>query len=105
MSTKSALFAELLQADPELPGEPAKVAVVADVTILIAQSGISRSELAETLGWSRARVTQVLADKGNPTIETIYAVAKAAGLAFDVLSRSKSPPARKTGKSKLTQEL
>ena len=87
MSTKKALFAELLQANPNLPGELAKVSVAADLAILVAQSGISRSALAEKLGWSRARVSQVLSGQGNLTIETIHAVAQAAGFAFDVAFR------------------
>jgi len=87
MSVKQALFAELLRANPRLPGELAKVSVAADLTILVAQSGISRSELAKKLGWSRARVSQVLSGTGNLTIETIHAVAQAAGFAFDVAFR------------------
>lgn len=87
MSLKKALFAEVLQANPNLPGELAKVSVAADLAILVAQSGISRSELAKKLGWSRARVSQVLSGQGNLTIETIHAVAQAAGFAFDVVFR------------------
>lgn len=87
MSLKKALFAEVLQANPNLPGELAKVSVAADLAILVAQSGISRSELAKKLGWSRARVSQVLSGQGNLTIETIHAVAQAAGFAFDVAFR------------------
>lgn len=87
MSTRKALFAELLQANPKLPGELAKVSVAADLTILVAQSGITRSELAKKLGWSRARVSQVLSGTGNLTIETIHAVAHAAGFTFDVAFR------------------
>lgn len=87
MSTRKALFDELLQANPQLPGELAKVSVAADLTILVAQSGISRSDLAKRLGWSRARVSQVLSGQGNLTIETIHAVAQAAGFVFDVAFR------------------
>ena len=87
MSLKKALFAQLLQANPGLPGELAKVLVAADLTILVAHAGISRSELAKKLGWSRARVSQVLSGQGNLTIETIHAVAQAAGFAFDVAFR------------------
>lgn len=87
MFLKKALFAELLQANPGLPGELAKVLVAADLTVLVAHSGISRSELAKKLGWSRARVSQVLSGQGNLTIETIHAVAQAAGFAFDVAFR------------------
>ncbi len=87
MSVKKALFSELLQANPHLPAELAKVAVAADLTILVTHAGISRSELARKLGWSRARVSQVLSGTGNLTIETIHAIAQAAGVTFDVAFR------------------
>lgn len=87
MSTKKALFAELLQANPNLPAELAKVSVAADLTVLVAESGLSRSDLAEKLGWTRARISQVLSGESNLTIETIHAVAKAAGFSFDVVFR------------------
>lgn len=85
--SRKALLAKLIAKNPNLPGELAKVSVAADLTILVAQSGISRSELARKLGWSRARVSQVLSGTGNLTIETIHAVAQAAGFAFDVAFR------------------
>ena len=86
MSLK-ALLAGLIEQNPGLPGELAKVAVAADLAILVAESGISRSGLAKKLGWTRARVSQVLSGQGNLTIETMHAVAKAAGVSFDVVFR------------------
>lgn len=85
--SRKALMAELIKNSPGLPGELAKVSVAADLAILVAESGISRSDLAKRLGWTRARVSQVLSGESNLTIETIYAVAKAAGFAFDVVFR------------------
>ncbi len=85
--SRKALLAELIEQHPRLPAELAKVSVAADLTILVAESGISRSDLAKRLGWSRARVTQVLSGESNLTIETIYAVTKATGAAFDVVFR------------------
>ena len=85
--SRKALLAGLIEQNPNLPGELAKVAVAADLAILVAESGISRTNLAEKLGWTRARVSQVLSGQGNLTIETMHAVAKAAGSSFDVVFR------------------
>ena len=85
--SRKALLAGLIEQNPNLPGELAKVAVAADLAILVAESGISRSDLAKKLGWTRARVSQVLSGEGNLTIETMHAVAKAAGSSFDVVFR------------------
>ena len=85
--SRKALLAGLIEQNPNLPGGLAKVAVAADLAILVAESGVSRSDLAKKLGWTRARVTQVLSGQGNLTIETMHAVAKAAGSSFDVVFR------------------
>lgn len=85
--SRKALLAGLIAQNPSLPGELAKVAVAADLAIQVAESGISRSDLAKKLGWTRARVSQVLSGQGNLTIETMHAVAKAAGASFDVVFR------------------
>lgn len=85
--SRKALLAGLIEQNPNLPGELAKVAVAADLAILVAEAGISRSDLAKKLGWTRARVSQVLSGQGNLTIETMHAVAKAAGSSFDVVFR------------------
>lgn len=93
--SRKALLAGLIEQHPGLPAELAKITVAADLSILVAESGISRSDLAKKLGWSRARVTQVLSGEGNLTIETIHAVAKAVGAAFDVVFRKAGEPAFK----------
>ena len=85
--SRKALLAGLIEQNPNLPGELAKVAVAADLAILVAESGINRSDLAKKLGWTRARVSQVLSGQGNLTIETMHAVAKAVGSSFDVVFR------------------
>ena len=85
--SRKALLAGLIEQNPSLPGELAKVAVAADLAILVAESGISRSDLAKKLGWTRARVSQVLSGQSNLTIETMHAVANAAGSSFDVVFR------------------
>jgi transcriptional regulator with XRE-family HTH domain len=85
--SRKALFSQMLAEDPGLKAELAKVAVAADLTVLLAQSGLSRAALAERLGWTRARVTQVLSGNGNLTLETVHAVAGALGCAFDLVFR------------------
>jgi transcriptional regulator with XRE-family HTH domain len=87
--SREALFAELSQDDSNADAELAKVAVAADLAVLVHRSGLKRSDVAERLGWTRARVSQVLSGEGNLTIETIHAVAKAAGFAFDVVFRER----------------
>ena len=85
--SRKALFADLQAELPVLKSDLAKVAVAADLSVLLAQSNCTRSDLAKRLGWSRARVTQVLSGEGNLTIETVYAVAQALGHTFDVVFR------------------
>jgi DNA-binding XRE family transcriptional regulator len=85
--SRQALFASLLADAPDSKAELSKVAVAADLTVLLAQSGRTRSDLAKQLGWSRARVTQVLSGEGNLTIETVFAVAQALGQTFDIVFR------------------
>ncbi len=85
--SRKALFASLNADLPDIKGELAKVAVAADLSALLAQAGCTRADLAKRLGWSRARVTQVLSGEGNLTIETVHAVAQALGCTFDVVFR------------------
>lgn len=85
--SRKALFADLQAELPDLKSDLAKVAVAADLSVLLAKSNCTRSDLAKRLGWSRARVTQVLSGEGNLTIETVYAVAQALGHTFDVVFR------------------
>jgi transcriptional regulator with XRE-family HTH domain len=85
--SRKALFADLQSELPDLKADLAKVSVAADLSVLLAQSNCTRSELATRLGWSRARVTQVLSGEGNLTIETVHAVAQALGHTFDVVFR------------------
>ena len=86
--SREALFDALNKSASNLDADLAKVAIAADLTILVQRAGLKRSEVAKRLGWTRARVSQVLSGEGNLTIETIQAVAKAAGYAFDVIFRA-----------------
>ena len=87
--SREALFAAIRKDDSNADAELAKVAVAADLAVLVHRAGLKRSDIAERLGWTRARVSQVLSGEGNLTIETIHAVAKAAGFRFDVVFREK----------------
>lgn len=88
MAKNAPLFGELLKDDGALQAELAKTAVAADLAVLTARAGVSRTELAERLGWSKARVSQVLGGNGNLTVETIHAVTRALGHRFDVVFRT-----------------
>jgi transcriptional regulator with XRE-family HTH domain len=85
--SRQALFATLVADDPSCQAELAKVAVAADLSVLLARSGMSPAELAKQLGWSPARVANVLSGEGQLTIETVQAVARALGQTFDVVFR------------------
>ena len=90
------LFGDLIAAHEGLAEELKAVDVAADLTLLLHHAGKSRADLARALGWSRARVTQVLSGNENLTVQTIAAVTKALGYTFDAVFR-------KTGASAATQ--
>lgn len=84
------LFGDLIAGHDGLTDELKTVDVAADLTLLLDHSGQSRADLARALGWSRARVTQVLSGQENLTVQTIAAVSKALGFTFDVAFRKTS---------------
>lgn len=59
--------------------------IATDLVFLLKHSGLSRSELATKLGWSKSRVTKVLSGDENLTVRTITSVAECLGYAFDVV--------------------
>ena len=81
------LFGDLIAAHEGLADELKAVDVAADLTLLLHHAGQSRAELARALGWSRARVTQVLSGRENLTVQTIVSVTKALGYTFDAVFR------------------
>ncbi|MCB4365993.1 helix-turn-helix transcriptional regulator [Hydrogenophaga taeniospiralis] len=81
------LFGELIAAHEGLAEELKAVDVAADLTLLLNHAGVSRADLARKLGWSRARVSQVLSGQENITVQTIAAVAGALGYTFDTVFR------------------
>ena len=87
------LFGDLIAAHEGLAEELKAVDVAADLTLLLHHAGKSRAELARALGWSRARVTQVLSGHENLTVQTIAAVTKALGYTFDAVFRKMGAPA------------
>ena len=87
------LFGDLIAAHEGLAEELKAVDVAADLTLLLHLAGKSRADLARALGWSRARVTQVLSGNENLTVQTIAAVTKALGYTFDAVFRKTGAPA------------
>lgn len=81
------LFGDLIAAHQGLADELKAVDVAADLTLLLNHAGISRADLARKLGWSRARVSQVLSGQENITVQTIATVAGALGYTFDTVFR------------------
>jgi transcriptional regulator with XRE-family HTH domain len=90
------LFSDLIAAHDGLAQELKSVDVAADLVLLLHHAGKSRAELARALGWSRARVTQVLSGRENLTVQTIAAVTRALGYTFDTVFRksAESAPAQ-----------
>ena len=87
------LFGDLIAAHEGLAEELKAVDVAADLTLLLHHAGKTRAALARALGWSRARVTQVLSGNENLTVQTIAAVTKALGYTFDAVFRKAGAPA------------
>jgi transcriptional regulator with XRE-family HTH domain len=87
------LFGDLIAAHEGLAEELKAVDVAADLTLLLHHAGKTRADLARALGWSRARVTQVLSGHENLTVQTIAAVTKALGYTFDAMFRKTGTPA------------
>lgn len=81
------LFGDLIAAHDGLAEALKSVDVAADLTLLLHHTGKSRADLARALGWSRARVTQVLSGDGNLTVQTVAAVTTALGFTCDVVFR------------------
>lgn len=102
------LFGELIAARVGLAEDLKAVDVAADLTLLLHHAGVSRADLARKLGWSRARVSQVLSGQENITVQTIAALAGALGYTFDTVFRKASATAASqpwTGRTALTLEM
>lgn len=102
------LFGDLIAAHEGLADELKAVDVAADLTLLLNHAGVSRADLARKLGWSRARVSQVLSGQENITVQTVAAVAGALGYTFDTVFRKAEAPAATqpwTQRTALTLEM
>lgn len=81
------LFGDLIAAHDGLAEELKSVDVAVDLVLLLHHAGKSRAELVRAIGWSRARVSQVLSGRENLTVQTIAAVTRALGYTFATVFR------------------
>lgn len=56
----------------------------AELAALMIHAGKSRSEMAEKLGWSKSRITNVLSGKCNLTVRSIYEWSASLGFDIDI---------------------
>lgn len=84
-----------LDNDPEYLLEEVKLAFAEELCRLLEEQGVSRTQLAERLGTSRAYVTRILRTDYNLTAETMVKVALAldARVTLSLQSRQPAPPA------------
>jgi transcriptional regulator with XRE-family HTH domain len=64
--------------------------VTEDILVAMEDQGISRAELAQRLGLSKARISQLLGGNSNMTIGTLSDIAFALGLTLDKTFREYS---------------
>ena len=79
------LFGDLIAAHKGLDEELKTIDVAADLTLLLHHAGMSREDLANKLGWSSDRLSQVLSGHESITVQTIAFVAGAMGYTLDVV--------------------
>ena len=73
--------------------EPPATRIAANLRHLRERGGLSIVALAERSGVARATLTKLEAGKGNPTVDTLYALADALGVALGEVIGA-APPAR-----------
>jgi transcriptional regulator with XRE-family HTH domain len=67
--------------------------IAANVRRLRAVRGLSAAALARESGVARATLAELEAGRGNPTVETLYGLAKVLGITFaDLLVEADAPP-------------
>jgi transcriptional regulator with XRE-family HTH domain len=69
-------------------------AVAANVRALRVARGMSLGDLASASGAGKATLSRIEAERGNPTVETLYALADALGVPFGALTAEAAPEAR-----------
>jgi transcriptional regulator with XRE-family HTH domain len=88
----TAYYSSLVTNPPPIPGNPA-ARIAANLRALRARRKLSIVALAERSGVARATLTKLEAGRGNPTIDTLYALADALGVALgDVIGEPTSTP-------------
>jgi transcriptional regulator with XRE-family HTH domain len=82
-----------LESDPEYLVEEVKLAFAEELCRLLEEQGVSRTQLAERLGTSRAYITRILRTDYNLTAETMVKVALAldARVVLSLQSRQSAP--------------
>jgi transcriptional regulator with XRE-family HTH domain len=65
--------------------------VVDEVTWYMREHKVTRAELAQSMGVSPGRVSQILSGDENLTLRTLSSVVRALGARFDVALRSLEP--------------
>jgi transcriptional regulator with XRE-family HTH domain len=68
--------------------------VAANVRALRVARGMSLGDLASASGAGKATLSRIEAGRANPTVETLYALADALGVAFGALTAEAAPAAR-----------
>jgi transcriptional regulator with XRE-family HTH domain len=67
-------------------------AVAANVRALRVARGMSLGDLASASGAGKATLSRIEAEQGNPTVETLYALADALGVPFGALTAEAAAP-------------
>jgi transcriptional regulator with XRE-family HTH domain len=81
-------FDDMFSDLPELDAFDVKKEYIgADLAALLAFSGVSKSVLAEELGWHKSAVTRLFSGKCNPTAKTIWSLSNYLGFDFDIAFR------------------
>ena len=67
--------------------------IAANLRRLRTARGLSAAALARESGVARATLAELEAGRGNPTVETLYGLAKVLGITFaDLLVEAEAPP-------------
>lgn len=61
--------------------------IAVDLARAVAETGMSRAQLAQRLGWKPSRVSRILSGSCNLTLRTIHQLTEVIGLEFDMTLR------------------
>jgi len=79
-------LADLWQ-DDDMRFEAKAQSIAIALASAVHETGMTRAQLAEKLGWKPSRVTKILTGSENLTLRTIHQVCAAIGLEFDMVLR------------------